>query len=89
MRKMKLELEALSVESFETGRSRMEERGTVFGHNHTRGGHITCGGTCDGGNTCECPVTVDVTCLEPCGTTLCGGDSVDSICGDSIEICGV
>jgi hypothetical protein len=75
MNKLRLHVEDLSVESFATGEQRREGMGTVHAHNHTRGGHLTCGGTCNGGVTCDCPITVDETCLEPCGTTLCGPDT--------------
>lgn len=87
MSKLTLKVEELAVESFATGRAAIAERGTVHAHNHTRGGHITCGGTCDGGNTCDCPVTVDVTCLEPCGTTLCGPDTSVTCPIDTVDNC--
>lgn len=78
MKKLTLDVDALQVESFATEAAGRGRRGTVYGRNHTRGGHFTCGGTCDGANTCDCPVTADPTCLEPCGTTLCGGDTADT-----------
>ena len=80
MAKLKLDVEALVVDSFEAGAGHRLSAGTVHGHNHTRGNHYTCGGafSCGGQNTCDCPVTVDETCLEPCGTTLC--ETVPPVC---------
>lgn len=71
MRKVKLEVETLSVDSFETGAAQ-RAAGTVLAHNHTRGNHVTCDASCAaGGDSCDCDITVYETCLEPCGTTLC------------------
>jgi hypothetical protein len=50
MKKLRLELDELAVESFATGEDEMATRGTVAGHISTRctGGAMTC----DDGNTC-------------------------------------
>ena len=87
MKKMTLKLESLAVESFATESEARGPRGTVQAHNHTRGGHPTCGNTCDGGNSCDCPITVDVTCLEPCGTTLCGPETSVTCPIDTVDVC--
>jgi hypothetical protein len=84
MKKLTLDVDALQVESFATETAARGRGGTVHAHNHTRGNHLTCGGTCDGGNTCNCPITAEVTCLEPCGTTLCGETST---CGGEESVC--
>ncbi|HEU4456065.1 MAG TPA: pinensin family lanthipeptide [Longimicrobium sp.] len=77
MKKMKLEMDALSVESFETADVE-EQAGTVHGNAQTEWN--TCPGygpTCDGGDTCwdSCggacdthyctPNTCSVYCLNP------------------------
>ena len=61
MRKIRLEVDALAVQSFATDAAR-EARGTVVAHNTNAG--YTCvyhctfrGFTCEGGLTCGCPDT--------------------------------
>ncbi len=71
MKKLSLKLDDLQVASFDTGETG-EDRGTVHGHDHSRPPHDTCR------NTCDC-ITNYNTCLEPCGTTLCGSE-VDTDC---------
>lgn len=65
MAKIKLQLDNLAVETFETGSTRGADKGTVVAHGS---GSFTCGGnTCNAGNTCNCPVTGDETCGLYCG----------------------
>jgi hypothetical protein len=79
MKKLRLDVEALRVESFATGRGG-GPAGTVHGFNHTRNNHATCGfqNTCVNeltcyqtcGDTCKCAVTQpEVSCLYECPTT--------------------
>lgn len=66
--KIKLDLDDLSVDSFDTTRP-AAERGTVFGE------QCSCGGTCPGQATCDqtCPQTCDdFTCVESCDGTCAG-----------------
>jgi hypothetical protein len=76
MRKIKLNIDALKVDSFET-RPAEDGRGTVRGNGR---GAVTQYGSCQGscvhtcgGPTCEAPCQVDptmyVTCVESCGWT--------------------
>lgn len=94
--KMKLELEALVVESFETGDAH-GARGTVHGHAVWYTRHCnTDGATCDAAATCDgaysCNVN-DNTCMESCG--ICGtnkctggdGDLSESGCVSGISTC--
>ena len=77
MAKMKLELDTLAVDSFDTTAAE-KERGTVFGEQCTCYTNCTCPGcyTCD--NTCPatCAYTCDDnTCAASCNGTCdgCGG----------------
>ncbi len=75
MKKLKLDLDQLEVQSFETTKQQDQGRGTVYGH-----GVLTCGCT-QGEETCaascqscqatciECAYTVFHTCLTACGET--------------------
>jgi hypothetical protein len=81
MRKMRLELDDLDVESFDT-RPSEAGRGTVKGHATQYG---SCQGSCVqtcGGPTCESPCEVEptmyLTCMESCGWT--GGGYVCIYC---------
>jgi hypothetical protein len=63
MKKMRLELDRLEVETFATDEVRLAERGTVHGLNHTRELYCTKGDTCRtscgggiGGAGCTCPI---------------------------------
>lgn len=77
MKKLKLDVEHLSVDSFGTGAGG-GERGTVEGHDFTELAtcnirHWTCGITCNGGSACggdtsNCPNTYAQTCFPVCGT---------------------
>ena len=78
MAKMKLELDTLAVDSFDTTAAE-KARGTVFGEQCTCYTNCTCPGcyTCDNtcANTCD-----DYTCLASCNGTC--GDTCD--CGGTI-----
>ena len=90
MRKLRLELEELSVESFGTG-PEPGRRGTVEGHATARcNTNVSCNGTCalacgsyycvptDNGGTCnwECtPNTGGTSCNQPCVYTCDGAAS--------------
>jgi len=69
MHKLKLELDDLRVESFDTSAVE-EERGSVFGEAYTEYANYTCPGfqTC-GDPTCGCSFTCPVSCNGTC--TLC------------------
>lgn len=63
MKKMKLDFDALNVETFETGDDTVKREGTVRAHATD---WQTCqGGTCEGGNTCW------DSCDGVCGTYFC------------------
>lgn len=65
MRKVKLALDALQVESFETSRSGAEHRGTVDAHMPKPTPPVV--ETYYVGNTCEC--TLAMSCIQTdCGT---------------------
>ena len=81
MKKLKLNIDDLKVESFEIGNSRNSiPKGTVKGQEQESGGHIcwvppvtspnTCQNTC--GNSCE--GSCALTCDDTCG---CNGPSSD------------
>ncbi|HEX2201786.1 MAG TPA: hypothetical protein VHG91_00735 [Longimicrobium sp.] len=71
MRKIKLQLDALRVETFDTG-AEPELRGTVRGRHHTF--EVGCGEPVDDGTIVYCPVpTAQATCGWTCGSTCtCG-----------------
>jgi hypothetical protein len=96
MRKLKLDLEDLSVESFATMPEAHREGGTVFGQQCTCYTQCTCPGcpTCDAScnGTCggTCAGTCDASCNGTCGGTCdasCYG-SCDYSCVCSNETCG-
>ncbi|HST61059.1 MAG TPA: hypothetical protein VLK84_20310 [Longimicrobium sp.] len=73
MRKAKLSLDTLHVDTFETAAASPGARGTVHAHATFYG---TCQGTCVdtcGGPTCDYPCqtanTCHLTCHDPCGWT--------------------
>ncbi|HEX6368108.1 MAG TPA: hypothetical protein VF006_04185 [Longimicrobium sp.] len=77
MPKLKLHLEDLSVESFDTTRP-AKAKGTVFGEQCTCYTQCTCPGcpTCANYNTCDatCPNTCDdYSCAGSCGGSCAGG----------------
>ena len=92
MRKLKLDLEDLSVESFATTPEAQKEGGTVFGQQCTCYTQCTCPGcpTCDAScnGTCggTCAGTCDASCNGTCGGTCdasCNGTCVDDTCAVS------
>jgi hypothetical protein len=82
MNKMKLNLDALAVESFDTSAS-AREKGTVFGEQCTCPTACTCPGcpTCDG----TCPFTCDDYSCN--GEATCAGHTCDGTCHGE-ETCG-
>ncbi|HEU0300093.1 MAG TPA: hypothetical protein VFR37_11575 [Longimicrobium sp.] len=75
MQKLKLGLENLQVESFDTGAGD-DSRGTVHGHATqfcTRFNGVTCNGgyTCDGGYTCGGDTCEYNSCDYACDTYYC------------------
>lgn len=81
MNKMKLRLEDLSVDSFDTTRA-ARERGTVFGEQY-----CSCGGTCAGQPTCDvtCPQTCDDwSCNESCEGTCAGWTCITRCVGSCL-----
>jgi hypothetical protein len=70
MNKLKLDLNELSVESFDTTRVE-KDKGTVFGEQCTCPTQCTCPGcpTCDG--TCPNNQTCQVTCYYTCDDRTC------------------
>lgn len=73
MSKLKLQLDDLAVESFDTSAAR-SEKGTVFGEECTCPTNCTCPGcpTCANYATCDatCPETCDdLSCANSCGGT--------------------
>ena len=93
MRKLKLDLDQLAVDSFDTA-SPAPKGGTVFGEqctcytNCTCPGCPTCYATCNGQATCAntCANTCDdYTCAASCNGTCvgCGTDWTDCDCADT------
>lgn len=86
MRKLKLDLDHLVVDSFNTEAPPRRE-GTVFGEqctcytNCTCPGCPTCDATCNGGATCyaSCNGTCDASCNGTCDV-YCGGTQYDATC---------
>ncbi|HEX6370114.1 MAG TPA: hypothetical protein VF006_14430 [Longimicrobium sp.] len=80
MKKLKLQIEDLAIESFATAAQAGDE-GTVVGH-ATQGNKYTCDprvGTCFG-YTC-----IDATCDKTCGDTC--GDTCDFTCDPAVGTC--
>lgn len=68
MRKLTLDVEELTVESFAPETSRLNARGgTVHAHNNTRGGQNTCNNF-----SCQVGCTADMSCYSVCATTGTG-----------------
>jgi len=96
MRKLKLQLDDLRIDSFDTTPAQ-QAKGTVFGEQCTCYTQCTCPGcpTCDAScngtcaascnGTCgaSCAGTCDLSCDGGCGTwdPSCGGMSCDPTCG--------
>ena len=87
MRRLKLDLDDLRVESFETTPEIGDTKGTVLGYGATDWGNTcaasecgTCVGTCFGGS---CVGTCAGTCGNTCGSTCAGtcGNSCGGGCG--------
>jgi hypothetical protein len=87
MRKLKLDLDQLTVDSFDT-EARAERSGTVFGEQCTCYTNCSCPGcpTCDAScngtcNTCNasCNGTCDASCNGTCDI-YCGGTQYDYTC---------
>ncbi len=93
MLKLKLDLDKLVVESFDTNASGIETRGTVRAHSQIctpTAGEQTCGDTC---GTCygSCPDTCYGTCggcsnVYTCGIT-CNGSCFDPSCNTCYTNC--
>ncbi len=84
--KLKLNLDALSVDTFDTTRSE-RQNGTVFGEQctcWTACGQNTCPGcpTCDGSCNGTCAGSCDNTCVYTCDDASCAG------CGTGYTACG-
>jgi len=87
MHKLKLDLDQLTVESFDTDASGMAPRGTVRAHSDfcvrtdicvPTQGELTCGDTCD--NTCN-------TCGASCGGGCGSGFSCFGSCAETCNTC--
>jgi hypothetical protein len=78
MKKLKLDLEDLSVESFATTPEPRAEGGTVFGQQCTCYTQCTCPGcptcdaSCNGSCVNTCAASCNGSCVNTCGDT-CGG----------------
>jgi hypothetical protein len=84
MRKLKLDLDDLAVETFDPRPGLADPRGTLFGHDGT-GATVCWGGTCPGCEYTQLRNTECATCWEPtCVPTECG------TCGETTcsETCG-
>jgi hypothetical protein len=88
MHKLRLTVDDLRVESFDTTRA-PEEKGTVFGVQATYWGEASCyDPTCVGFNTCTCGESCPATCLPEltCGVNYtcrprqCGGATYGGEC---------
>jgi hypothetical protein len=67
MRKMKLNVEALNVESFATDATPKAE-GTVLAHARTNGANTQCASAYDACPTGFCAPTYDIACTQTCDT---------------------
>jgi hypothetical protein len=72
MKKMKLNLEQLAVDSFDTSAA-PQPRGTVFGEEYTNLTHCSCPGhpSCDGYDTCQGSPSCDGVCTYTQGNDTC------------------
>ena len=68
MRKIRLDLEQLSVDSFATVASIALDRGTVYGRDVTQAGEMSCGATCP---NFTCGVSCQISCLNRCSGDTC------------------
>ncbi len=88
MNKLKLHLEDLQIDSFQTTPAE-KPKGTVFGEQCTCYTQCTCPGcpTCDASCNGSCDASCNGTCGASCGATCggtcdwtCGGDTCDYTC---------
>ena len=81
MKKLALNVEELTVTSFETSRA-PAERGTIHGNAGTHGN--TCAGTCNFSCAGTCDISCVPSCISTCDAAPCNfsveGPSVCSIC---------
>jgi hypothetical protein len=82
MKKLRLRLDDLAVEGFETTRVQVD-RGTVQGAQGTFPFLQTCGATCYGTCPNTCPNTCAQTCDDFSCAESCGGTCFQSRCVDS------
>jgi hypothetical protein len=92
MKKLKLDLEGLVVESFATTPESRGEGGTVFGQQCTCYTQCTCPGcpTCDASCNGTCGGTCEASCNGTCGDSCagsCGGSCYDT-CHMTCGTCG-
>jgi hypothetical protein len=84
MNKLKLHLEDLQIDSFQTTPAE-KPKGTVFGEQCTCYTQCTCPGcpTCAGYGTCDasCNGTCDASCNGTCNASCDGGCTWDPSCG--------
>jgi hypothetical protein len=92
VRKLKLDVEDLSVESFATTPEARGEGGTVFGQNHctcytqcTCPGCPTCDASCNGTCGGTCGATCDASCNATCFNCGTGWTACDRTCDYSCE----
>ena len=96
MNKLRLDLEDLSVESFDTTPAARAENGTVFGQQCTCYTQCTCPGcpTCDASCNGTCGGTCAASCNGTCGDTCAGScygscdDTCGGTCGHTCQVYG-
>ena len=92
MKKLRLGLESLAVESFDTAVEAEADRGTVRGRDSATGPEepdtiaATC--TCPPPNTASCGGTCDWTCAGGCTAATCGEYTCAQTCPNTCYICG-
>lgn len=74
MRKLKLDLEELEVETFEAAED-LEQRGTVHGAD-TIGGWVCNGSDGGSGNICSCEISICIPCAPD--SYYCSGPWIES-----------
>jgi hypothetical protein len=96
MQKMKLQIDDLMVESFDTAAKRESARGTVQGNENVcccccccpcccGGGTASCGGTCEASCNGTCIASCNGTCDASCGGTCVA--SCNATCGGYYPSC--
>lgn len=96
MKKMKLDLDALAVESFDTAPGTGAGHGTIRGHDSAPTEPEepdTIAATCDcpppGTNQTACgQFTCQWSCDAGCSNVTCGGSTCWATCPDSCYVCG-